>query len=55
MLRRLKFLFVAVLDILISQKANKKGADQSARMRRLVSSFGVRKPRRRGFLRRAQI
>ena len=32
------------------QKANNKGADQSAQMRRLVCAFVARKPRKTGFL-----
>ena len=32
------------------QTANNKGADQTARMRRLVCDFVVRKPRKTGFL-----
>ena len=32
------------------QNANNKGADQSARMRRLVCTFVVRKPPKTGFL-----
>ena len=33
-----------------SQKANNKRADQTARMRRLVCAFVVRRPRKTGFL-----
>ena len=32
------------------QKTNNKGADQTARMRRLVCAFVVRKPPKTGFL-----
>ena len=32
------------------QKANDKGADQAAQMRRLVCTFVVRNPRKTGFL-----
>ena len=38
------------LDIILSKKANNKGADQSARMHRLICAFVVRKARRQGFL-----
>ena len=40
--------FVATLDIILSKKVNNKVAGQSARMRRLVCAFVVRKPRREG-------
>ena len=38
--------------MILSKKANNKGDDQSARMRRLVCTFVVRKPQRQVFLRR---
>ena len=41
---------VAHLDNEIFQKANNKGTDQTAGMRRLVCAFAVRKPRKTGFL-----
>ena len=37
------------------QKANNKGADQFARMRRLVCVFTVRKPLRQGFSHRSPL
>ena len=41
---------MASLDMILSKKANNKGADQSARMRRLVCAFVVHKPPKIGFL-----
>ena len=47
--RKLKFHLQQVY-IWYFQKANNKGTDQSARMRRLVCAFVVRKPPKTGFL-----
>ena len=41
---------VARLHMILSKKTNNKGADQTARMRRLVCTCVVRKPPKAGFL-----
>ena len=40
----------ASLHMILFQKANNKGVDQTARMRRLVCAFAVHKPQKTGFL-----
>ena len=42
--------FVAIRHNATFQKANKKGADQTARMRRLVLAYVVLKPPETGYL-----
>ena len=41
---------VASLHMILSKKANNKGADQTVRMRRLICACVVRKPTKTGFL-----
>ena len=40
---KIEILLVANFDMVLSKKAKNKGADQTARMRRLVCAFDVRK------------
>ena len=47
--RILKFCLKQSLDMILSSKRTNKGAYQSARMRRLVCAFVVRKPPKTGF------
>ena len=48
--RKIEISLEASLDIILSNKRITKGTDQTARMRRLVCAFVVRKPQKTGFL-----